>query len=60
MTIEDVARMCGASTCQVFLRIRAPPLVAGILAAPILVPVRTIGMSELTFLTADEEPPPWS
>jgi len=53
--IERAARMCGAGTRQVFLRILAPLLVPGILAASILVLVRTIGMFELTFLTADEE-----
>jgi putative spermidine/putrescine transport system permease protein len=50
--IERAARMCGAGTRQVFLRILAPLLVPGILAASILVLVRTVGMFELTFLTA--------
>jgi putative spermidine/putrescine transport system permease protein len=50
--IERAARMCGARTWQVFLRILAPLLVPGILAASILVLVRTVGMFELTFLTA--------
>jgi putative spermidine/putrescine transport system permease protein len=50
--IERAARMCGAGTTQVFLRILAPLLVPGILAASILVLVRTVGMFELTFLTA--------
>lgn len=50
--IERAARMCGARTGQVFLRILAPLLVPGILAASILVLVRTVGMFELTFLTA--------
>jgi putative spermidine/putrescine transport system permease protein len=50
--IERAARMCGAPTWQVFLRILAPLLVPGILAASILVLVRTVGMFELTFLTA--------
>src|SRR3712207_6914824 len=36
----------------VFLRILGPLLVPGILAAAILVLVRTVGMFELTFLTA--------
>lgn len=53
--IERAARMCGAGTRQVFTRILAPLLVPGILAAAILVLVRTIGMFELTFLTSDEE-----
>ena len=51
-SIESAARMCGARTWQVFLRILAPLLVPGILAASILVLVRTVGMFELTFLTA--------
>jgi len=53
--IESAARMCGASTRAVFLRILAPLLVPGILAASILVLVRTVGMFELTFLTAGPE-----
>ncbi|MET7402289.1 ABC transporter permease subunit [Dactylosporangium sp. NPDC005572] len=50
--IERAARMCGAGTGQIFVRILAPLLVPGILAASILVLVRTVGMFELTFLTA--------
>jgi putative spermidine/putrescine transport system permease protein len=50
--IESAARMCGANTRAVFLRILAPLLVPGLLAAGILVLVRTVGMFELTFLTA--------
>jgi putative spermidine/putrescine transport system permease protein len=50
--IERAARMCGAGTRQVFVRILAPLLVPGMLAASILVLVRTVGMFELTFLTA--------
>jgi putative spermidine/putrescine transport system permease protein len=50
--LEAAARMCGARTSAVFLRILAPLLVPGILAACILVLVRTVGMFELTFLTA--------
>jgi putative spermidine/putrescine transport system permease protein len=53
--IERAARMCGAGTRQVFVRILAPLLVPGILAASILVLVRTVGMFELTFLTAGPE-----
>ena len=49
--IERAARMCGARTRQVFTRILAPLLVPGMLAAAILVLVRTVGMFELTFLT---------
>lgn len=50
--IEAAARMCGAPTRAVFTRILTPLLVPGILAACILVLVRTVGMFELTFLTA--------
>lgn len=50
--IEAAARMCGARTTAVFGRVLAPLLVPGILAASILVLVRTVGMFELTFLTA--------
>jgi putative spermidine/putrescine transport system permease protein len=50
--IERAARMSGARTWSVFTRILAPLLVPGILASCILVLVRTVGMFELTFLTA--------
>lgn len=50
--IESAARMCGATTRSIFGRILAPLLIPGILAASILVLVRTVGMFELTFLTA--------
>jgi putative spermidine/putrescine transport system permease protein len=51
-SIESAARMCGAGMRALFLRILGPLLVPGILAASILVLVRTVGMFELTFLTA--------
>jgi putative spermidine/putrescine transport system permease protein len=51
-TIERAARMSGAGTFAVFTRILAPLLVPGVLASSILVLVRTVGMFELTFLTA--------
>lgn len=50
--IEHAARMCGAGTYTVLTRIIAPLLVPGMLAAGILVLVRTFGMFELTFLTS--------
>ncbi|WP_270888242.1 ABC transporter permease [Pedococcus sp. 5OH_020] len=50
--IERAARMSGARTLSIFTRILAPLLVPGILASSILVLVRTVGMFELTFLTA--------
>jgi putative spermidine/putrescine transport system permease protein len=50
--VESAARMCGASTRQVFSRVLVPLLIPGILAAGILVLVRTVAMFELTFLVA--------
>lgn len=50
--IERAARMSGARTLSIFTRILAPLLIPGILASSILVLVRTVGMFELTFLTA--------
>jgi putative spermidine/putrescine transport system permease protein len=50
--VERAARMSGARLWSVFTRILAPLLVPGILAAAILVLVRTVSMFELTFLTA--------
>ncbi|MEV0157147.1 ABC transporter permease subunit [Micromonospora sp. NPDC050686] len=50
--IESAARMCGAGLRSVFLRVLAPLLLPGMLASAILVLVRTVGMFELTFLTA--------
>jgi putative spermidine/putrescine transport system permease protein len=51
-SVESAARMCGAGVRAVFLRVLGPLLVPGMLAAAILVLVRTVGMFELTFLTA--------
>lgn len=51
-SIENAARMCGASMKQVFTKVLAPLLIPGILAAGILVLVRTVGMFELTFLVS--------
>jgi putative spermidine/putrescine transport system permease protein len=50
--IEAAARVFGASTFSLFLRVLAPLLTPGILAALLLTLVRTIAMFELTFLTA--------
>lgn len=50
--IEQAARICGAGTWQVFGRIMVPLLVPGLLAAGVLVLVRTVGQFELTFLVA--------
>ena len=51
-TIENAARMSGANMGQIFGRILAPLLIPGILAAGILVLVRTVGMFDLTFLVS--------
>lgn len=51
-SIESAARMSGANTKAVFTRILAPLLVPGILAASVLVLVRTVGMFELTYLVS--------
>jgi putative spermidine/putrescine transport system permease protein len=53
--IETAARMCGAGTLTVFRRILVPLLLPGILAAAVLVLVRTIGQFELTFFTAGSD-----
>ena len=51
-TIESAARMSGASMRKVFTKILFPLLVPGVLAAAILVLVRTVGMFDLTFLVS--------
>ncbi|MDH6166120.1 putative spermidine/putrescine transport system permease protein [Variovorax boronicumulans] len=50
--LESAARVFGASTFKLFWHVLLPLLAPGILAASLLVLVRTIGMFELTFLTA--------
>jgi len=50
--LESAARVFGASTGRMFLHVLVPLLAPGILAASLLVLVRTIAMFELTFLTA--------
>jgi putative spermidine/putrescine transport system permease protein len=50
--IEAAARVFGANTPRLFLHILLPLLLPGMLAALMLVLVRTIAMFELTFLTA--------
>jgi putative spermidine/putrescine transport system permease protein len=50
--IEAAARVFGAGTFRLFLHILLPILTPGVLAALLLVLVRTIGMFELTFLTS--------
>ena len=51
-TIENAARMSGANMRQILSKILLPLLVPGVLAAAILVLVRTVGMFELTFLVS--------
>ena len=53
--LEAAARVFGASTFRVFRHVLVPLLAPGILAAGLLVLVRTIGMFELTFLTAGSD-----
>ena len=50
--LESAARVFGASTGKMFWYVLTPLLAPGILAAALLVLVRTIAMFELTFLTA--------
>ena len=50
--LEAAARVFGADTRRVFRHVLVPQLAPGILAASLLVLVRTIAMFELTFLTA--------
>ena len=50
--IEAAARVFGANTFKLFVHVLLPLLLPGILAALLLVLVRTLAMFELTFLTA--------
>jgi putative spermidine/putrescine transport system permease protein len=50
--VEAAARVFGAGTTRLFIYVLLPLLLPGILAALLLVLVRTIAMFELTFLTA--------
>ncbi len=50
--VEAAARVFGAGTFRMFIHVLVPLLTPGILAALLLVLVRTIAMFELTFLTA--------
>jgi putative spermidine/putrescine transport system permease protein len=50
--LESAARVFGAGTGRMFTSILVPLLAPGILAASLLVLVRTIALFELTFLTA--------
>ena len=53
--VEQAARVFGAGTFRMFTNVLVPLLTPGILAALLLVLVRTIAMFELTFLTAGPE-----
>jgi putative spermidine/putrescine transport system permease protein len=53
--LESAARVFGAGTGRVFRHVLVPLLAPGILAASLLVLVRTIAMFELTFLTAGSD-----
>jgi putative spermidine/putrescine transport system permease protein len=50
--VEAAARVFGAGTARLFVHVLVPLLAPGILAALLLVLVRTIAMFELTFFTA--------
>jgi len=50
--LESAARVFGASTARMFWHVLVPLLAPGILAASLLILVRTIALFELTFLTA--------
>jgi putative spermidine/putrescine transport system permease protein len=50
--LESAARVFGANTWRYFRHVLLPLLVPGMLAAGLLVLVRTIGLFELTFFTA--------
>lgn len=53
--LEAAARTLGAGTGRVFRHVLVPLLVPGMLAAGLLVLVRTVAMFELTFLTAGND-----
>lgn len=50
--VEAAARVFGADTLRLFMHVLIPMLLPGVLAALLLVLVRTIAMFELTFLTS--------
>ncbi|HEV8229938.1 MAG TPA: ABC transporter permease, partial [Candidatus Limnocylindria bacterium] len=49
---ERAARVLGASPARVFTRVLVPIAAPGVLAAALIVIVRTLAMFELTFLTS--------
>jgi putative spermidine/putrescine transport system permease protein len=50
--LERAARMLGARPLRVFTRVLVPLAASGVLAAALIVVVRTLAMFELTFLTS--------
>ncbi|GHH81934.1 spermidine/putrescine ABC transporter permease [Streptomyces sulfonofaciens] len=50
--VEQAARVLGAGTLQIFLRVVGPLLLPGVLAASILTLVRVFGAFELTFFVS--------
>lgn len=50
--IESAARMCGASTRQIFFKVLTPLIIPGLLAAGLLVLVQTVALFELTYLVS--------
>ena len=54
-SLESAARVFGAGPAKVFRHVLVPLLGPGILAASLLVLVRTIAMFELTFMTAGSD-----
>jgi putative spermidine/putrescine transport system permease protein len=50
--IESAARMCGATTRQIFIKILTPLIIPGLLAAALLVLVQTVALFELTYLVS--------
>ncbi len=55
--VEAAARVFGAGTTRLFIYVLLPLLAPGMLAALLLVLVRTIAMFELTFFTAGPDQP---
>lgn len=56
--IEAAARTLGAGTTTILVRVLGPLLLPGMLAAGLLVLVRTVGMFELSFFTAGPDSQP--
>ena len=55
VSLESAARVFGAGTARMFWHVLLPLLAPGVLAASLLVLVRTIALFELTFLTAGSD-----